>query len=135
MKQVQKPLQEAILQGESRVEISLSPRNLGSVTVEITRSGDGSLHVLFGASSEQTMNLLEKNSAGLRMLLADSNQAPVRIEVQNAKEQQSGGQFLNPEDGGQGRGQQQQRREERGGERSQDFIQQLRLGLIQPEAV
>lgn len=131
VKQIALPLKDALAQGASKMEVSLSPRNLGTLTVEITRSGDGSLYILLSAATEKAANLLEHHSSGIQNLLAGDSQAQVRIEVQHQGEHQTLQQFLNPE--GQGRGQQgrqQQRQQTQTREMAEDFVQQLRLGLI-----
>lgn len=130
--QLQLPLQEALKDGTSHIVVSLTPANLGNVTIEITRAGDGSLHVFFATTTEKAADLLKHHSGNLQTMLAGESQAPVKIEIQHQDEYHSARQFLNPEDGGQRQQQQhRQQQENRQPEASQDFIQQLRLGLIQ----
>lgn len=132
VEQLQLPLQQALENGASRVAVSLTPANLGNVTIEITRAGDGSLHVFFTTTTEKAADLLKHHSGNLQSMLAGESQAPVKIEIQHQDEYQSSRQFLNPEDGGQRQQHQQRQQQERQQpEASQDFIQQLRLGLIQ----
>lgn len=128
-KQIQGPLLKALERGDSKVEISLTPENLGKVIVQITQSVDGSLLVRLSATTERATSLLESQSYGLQSLLAQNNPAPVRIEVQNQGEYQNPQQFLDADGGGQG--QQRRQQENQKQEQSQDFMQQLRLGLVQ----
>ncbi len=124
------PLQE----GESRVVINLTPENLGRVTVEITRAGDGSLSVVLSASTPKAASLLEHHSTGLQQLLAANNDADVRIEVRGGQENQP--QYMDPNGrNGQQQSQQQhqQRQQPQEEHQVQDFIQQLRLGLVSLE--
>ena len=126
--QLTKPILEAVQRGQSRVAVQLTPDNLGGVTVEITRSSDGTLHVSLSAERVETQGLLERHADQLQTMLAARNQDEVRVEVQ--RQEESGA--YQPYDGRNGHSQQQrheqqhQRRESHG----QDFLQQLRLGLI-----
>ncbi len=139
--QVAEPLMKALEKGDSRVEISLTPETLGNVRVEITRSQDGSLHVALSADTAQTRSLLEKHAGNLQNLLVDRNQGMVQVEVQRQQEsQQNQNQNQNPNnnsyDGRNGHGQdrqQEQRHGQQHSERGEDFLQQLRLGLIPEE--
>ena len=75
-----------------------------------------------------------RHSSDLQGLLSSRTQQNVQVEVQRQQESQQG-QNQHPYDGHNGHaqeqsGQQHQRRQERS---SQDFIQQLRLGLIPME--
>ncbi len=120
-------LVQMLEQGDTRVQIALNPENLGQMTVEITRSVDGALHVVLGAVSEKATALLRQNSADLQGLLAAASQGDVRVEVQEQQPQEQLNQFLNPDE--QGRQQQSQQRKPRQQAESEDFVQQLRLGL------
>ena len=111
-KQIGPKLTEALRSGETRVEIQLNPENLGKVTVEMTWSRDGGLLVQVHAENSRTQNLLEKNTAGLEALLSRETQQEVRVEVPRQEESQR---------------QDERRKQESSGE---DFLQQLRLGLI-----
>lgn len=130
--QVDTGLAEALAHGESRVEIRLDPANLGSVKVEITRTAEGTLHVAMSAENSQTRSLLEKHAVNLQHALGARTQDEVRVEVQKQAESQRRDE--NPYEGhsGHARQQQEQRRQERGGNR-EDFLQRLRLGLIPEE--
>ncbi len=127
---IEVPLQR----GESRAVIELAPESLGKLTVQITRSADGTLSVLLHATSPKAAALLEQHSTGLQNLLASRNDAEVHIEVRGGEESRQ--QFLNP-DGRNGQHDQQQGHHQRGQNEPQkehqvsDFIQQLRLGLVE----
>lgn len=132
--QIDSRLGQALERGDSYVRIQLDPESLGQVTVEISRSADGALRVALAAHSSETRNLLERHSGDLQGLLSSRTQQNVQVEVQRQQESQQG-QNQHPYDGHNGHaqeqsGQQHQRRQERS---SQDFIQQLRLGLIPME--
>lgn len=125
----------AIDAGASHVELSLSPEHLGKLTVELTRSGDGTLSVVIHASTPKAAALLEQHADGLQQLLAASNRDEVQVEVRGNTEAQQ--QFLNPNENGQ-RQQEQQQQHQRNQQEDQnqqrqgadmDFMQRLRLGL------
>lgn len=122
----------ALEQGQTRVELQLTPEHLGTVKIEITQSENGSLHVAITAQSSQTRDLLEKHADGLQAMLATRAQAPVQVEVQRQEESQR---QESPYDGhnGQGQPQQQEQHHPRQTRNSQDFLHQLRLGLVETE--
>lgn len=133
-KQVMDPITKALEKGESKVEIQLTPEHLGAVKVELTRREDGSLQVVLTAEKSKTMAMLEKHIHNLQTTLAGQNQEPVRVVVQQQDNQNhANDQFNQNEQGGHPQQQQQHRQQQS----SQDFMQQLRLGLISldPEAI
>lgn len=130
-KQIGPKLAEALQSGETKVEIQLTPENLGKVKIEVTMREDGSILVQLHADSSRTQGLLEKNLSGLEALLSRNSQQEIQVEVPRQQESQ---QQQNPYDQEQqARQQQQQRQQERRQQQAvsgEDFLQQLRLGLI-----
>ena len=128
--QVDAGVAQALEKGESMVRIQLNPENLGSVTVEITRSAEGIIRVALNAHSGETRNLLERHAGELQGLLGSRTQQSVEVSVQRQQESQ---QNQNPNyDGHNGHaqdGERQHHRRQRQDD-SVDFVQQLRLGLI-----
>lgn len=123
-------LTQALEQGQSRVSIQLSPANLGQMTVEITRNADGVLSVVMSTVNEKAAALLRQHSGALQSAMMESVQAPVTVEVQQPQQAEDSNQFLNPDgqnNQNQGR---QQRQEQKHKGSNEDFLQQLRLGLI-----
>ena len=134
VKQIDTGLAQALEKGESMVRIQLNPENLGSVTVEITRSAEGLIRVALSAHSGETRGLLERHAGELQGMIANRTQQDVEVNVQHSQEGQQGQNQQNPYDGrnGSGQGGQEERRQprrEQSGD-SRDFMQQLRLGLI-----
>lgn len=115
--------------GLDRVEITLTPENLGKVTVEIARSDSGALSVVLTAADPKAVQALEKHTADLQQLLASNSQnSDVRVEVRGNEEAQQ--QFLSPDDGRrQDQREPQRQREQRKQTGAQDFVHRLRLGL------
>ncbi len=126
-------LDKALQKGEQRVEIKLSPASLGTVTVEMTRTQDGSLHVTLHAASSRAGGLLESHVSALEGLLAGTSQAPVHVEVQRQADSQQP-QHYPQDNGGQQQGQQQNPQQHNRRQHSEDFLQQLRLGLVPLDA-
>ncbi len=121
----------ALAQGETKVEIQLNPQNLGKLTVEIIRGADGGLNVVFTATTAKAAALLQQHSSGLQNAMANNTQAPVTVEVQQPQQaEDANNQFLNP-DGQNQQNQQHQQQEQKRKAASDDFIQQLRLGLVE----
>lgn len=124
-------LTEALQNGDTHVEIQLTPENLGKVTVEMTWSKDGNLVVQLHAENRQTQELLGKNMSGLEALLSREVQQEVRVEVPRQEESQER-QDLYEQQQNQHKHQQEGRQEQRRNRPSdsENFLQQLRLGLI-----
>lgn len=133
-KQIDTGVAEALQKGDSMVRIQLNPEHLGSVTVEITRSAEGIIRVALNAHSGETRGLLERHAGELQGMLSSRTRQEVEVNVQQNQEGQQGQNQQNPYDGRNGHSQggreerRQPRREQSGS--SQDFMQQLRLGLI-----
>lgn len=129
--QVGDKLLEAVQKGESTVKIRLEPENLGSVTVEISQQDGGVLHIAIQAESLQTHELLEKHVPHLQMFLAERGQPDIQVEVQRQQESQQPDNRQNFQDGqNSGRGQHQQQERRQPSRQNQDFLHQLRLGLV-----
>lgn len=124
-------LTQAIDRGENRLELQLQPAELGRIRVEMRWSDEGALHVILHAESTRTQNLLEKDMASLQTLLGRETQQEVKVEL--PREQEAPRQSF--DDGRQNGGQQQHQQEQRqsGRHSGQDFLHQLRLGLIPAE--
>lgn len=132
--QLSKQLTQAMSKGEQTLSLHLAPASLGKLTVEMTRSHDGSLQILLKASTAAATNLLSDRAAELSGLLRSSTQTPVYVDVQNADPSQ----FYSQDQQGNAKqhSQQQQQQHSQKQQQSQDFLEQLRLGLVsfQPEA-
>ena len=126
-KQVAPRINEALAKGETRVELQLTPENLGKVTVEMTWGKDGSLVVQVHAENRGTQDLLAKSTQELAQLLGRETQQEVRVEVPRQEESQRQDLYEQQQEQHQRRQQEQRQKQEAGGE---DFLQQLRLGLI-----
>lgn len=127
--QVSDKLVQILESGENRVEIQLNPEALGKLTIELTRSADGTLNVILNAENAETRNMLTRHITTLQETLVDRGQQSVQIEVSRGEEtqQQNFQQQDLQDDRNGGHNGQQRRQDESSGE---DFLQQLRLGLV-----
>jgi flagellar hook-length control protein FliK len=129
-KQVADQLTQALEQGESKVEVQLTPASLGNVTVEVTQQKNGTLSVVLTAENDHTRTLLQQHMGNLQELLGSQSQKDVQVEVARQQEsQQQNNATYDGRNGSQG-GQQQEQRQQNHQQQEQDFLQQLRLGLI-----
>lgn len=123
-----KPIQKALGEGAQTVEIKLAPAHLGSVTVSLTQNQDGTLQVVLLTMTDKTARLLSEHSGGLMQLLRAGPHSSVQIEIQQSDQGQQQGQE-NRQNQGQ-RDPQQERRQQEQQHGSDNFLQQLRLGLL-----
>lgn len=125
--QIGDKLTETLANGETRVELQLTPDHLGKITIELTKSGDGALHVTLFAENSQTRLMLERDMGGLQSLLHQNVREDVQVEVSHQGEAQQHESY----EGHQQRSREQEQRRER--QQGEDFLNQLRLGLIPQE--
>ncbi len=120
--------------GNDRIELTLTPAALGKLTVEITRTEHGTVSIVLRPTTERAANLLERSTNDLQRALTTSAKSEVTVQVR-ADEGDSRN-FLDPNGHNQQQQQQQQQqREERHArQNAQEFVQQLRLGLLDEEA-
>lgn len=129
--QVHDQIANALEQDDSHVTIQLTPENLGTIEVQMSLTEDGSLTVTLHAQNHHTQQLLEKGVDGLQSLLARNVQQDVQVEVSRQEESQQ----QHFEDGQQNHQQQQENRQQKEQKQNgNDFLHQLRLGLIPLDA-
>lgn len=128
--QVDAAVAQALQRGESTVTVRLNPENLGEVTVQVSVKDNGVMAVAISARSDDTRALLERHSANLQELLSSRVRETVEVNVQRGQESQQNQQ--QNYDGRNGHAQQEQRERRQRQEHTspEDFMQQLRLGLI-----
>lgn len=131
--QVAAAVRQAVQAGSQRIEIRLTPENLGELVIEMTRDAGGALQVVLHASTSRAAGLLTEHLTGLDAALQAQSAQAVHVEVQRGQEsqQQNLHQQTDPNGHHQQHRQQERRQEQTGGE---DFLQKLRLGLFgEPE--
>lgn len=127
--QLAKTVSAALKNGDKQVKIQLAPENLGTLTIDLTRTKDGALQVVLHTTTEKAADLLGRHAESLSAMLQSSAQGTVQVEVQRQEQTQQYQQF-------QQQSQHQQRQEQRRERRQsgEDFLQQLRLGLVTLDA-
>ena len=137
--QVAAAVRQAVQAGSQRIEIRLTPENLGELVIEMTRDAGGALQVVLHASTSRAAGLLTEHLTGLHAALQAQSAQAVHVEVQRGQESQQ--QNLHQQTDPNGHHQQHRQHsdllwtqcqaEQTGGE---DFLQKLRLGLFgEPE--
>lgn len=122
---------DAAANGVEKMQIQLTPANLGSITIDLTRDAGGALEVVIHATTSKAAGLLSQHLDGLHTALQSyGGSQPVHVEVQRGQEGQEQHMFQHADPDG--RGQQQHRQQESRQETEssgEDFLQKLRLGL------
>ena len=127
-----KAITEAEQEGARHVELKRAPEHLGKLSVALTQGKDGVLHIVFHAENEQAMKLLQEHSATLVSMLHGSHSGEIQVEVPRPQQGEQPWQQPEQQPGQQhGRNPQEQGRQRQSAE---DFLQQLRLGLLGVEA-
>ena len=125
-------IKDADVQGLQKVEVQLTPANLGKIVVELTRNTDGVLQVVIHAANAKSTGLLTQHLDSLNSALQNLGHSQVHVEVarneDSSSAQQHPFQQADPDGRGQHPKQQQQNRQSQSD--SDDFLQQLRLGLF-----
>lgn len=133
--QVMGALNQALSQGETKVELQLTPENLGKMVIELHFDKSGSLEsILMSAERRGTMDLLTKNLPDMMRAFGQRYGEEVRVEIQQPQESQQEQQHRQYDGhnghGGQPQDEERQHRRQSRSENPQDFLHQLRLGLI-----
>ncbi len=113
--------------GGQKITIDLDPAYLGKLHVEVGLTENGTLYVHVDAENSHTQNLLSRNSDNLANILGKYAEQEVHVEVPRQEESQRQDLYEQQQQHHQQRRQEERRRQETG---SEDFLQQLRLGLI-----
>lgn len=117
--------------GVERMQIQLTPANLGRITIDLARDAGGALEVVIHAATNKAAGLLNQHLDGLHAALQSyGNNQTVHVEVQRGQEGQEQHMFQQADPDGRGQQHQQRQEERRETEDSgEDFLQKLRLGL------
>ena len=122
---------DAAANGVEKMQIQLTPANLGSITIDLTRDASGALEVVIHASNNKAAGLLNQHLDGLHAALQSyGNNQSVHVEVQRGQEGQEQHMFQHADPDGRGQHHQQHQENRQEAEDSgEDFLQKLRLGL------
>lgn len=111
------------------ITVRLDPANLGKVQVEVSLSEDGTLRVTLSAENSRTAGLLDRHSSELAGILGRYAEREVQVEVPKQENQQRQDLYEQQQQQSRQQHQQQEQRHSRK-ESGEDFLHQLRLGLI-----
>lgn len=123
---------DALEQGLPKVELQLSPASLGNLTVEISKDVNGQLNIVFRPETARAAALLSNTSFHFGHQNADGSYDLAKqavVMIVHPEEPKDANQFLNPDGQNRQRHQQEQREKKRKGA-SEEFLHQLRLGLV-----
>lgn len=124
--QLAKQIGTTLEDGAQQVKIQLTPESLGTLTIDLTRTQDGALQVVLHTTTEKAANLLSQHAENLGALLQNNVQNTVQVEVQRQEQNQQFQQQSQQQNQQHGQGRQHNPRQQSG----EDFLQQLRLGLV-----
>lgn len=123
-------IQTSLEDNGQRLTIQLAPEQLGNVVVEMTRTPEGVLHVILHTETEQAAKLLSEHSSTLGLMLQNSQQSEVRVEVPRPNQSEQPWQQPDQNNGQNQQESRQQQGQNRQNQSSENFLQQLRLGLL-----
>ena len=131
---------EALDLGANTVLMELNPANLGQLSIHLSRNAAGELAIVMIPQTDKAANILTQHSSALMNALMDKGEQIVTVEVRMPQDNQNANMFLNPD----GHNQRQpgesedERKRRKNSVRTEsvnatDFLQQLRLGLVELE--
>lgn len=113
--------------GTNEFEVELSPKNLGKITIKVLFE-DGHATVSMLCSNSKTLSLLNENASNIGAIIQNNTGSQTTVNIQEDKSL-----YEQQKQNSQGGNQQQQNQENQKNNRNQnseDFIQQLRLGIV-----
>lgn len=127
---VAEKVDEIIISGKDNVfEVQLEPANLGKMMIKVAFEGD-KVSVTLLCNSSKTAEMLSENAKNIGAIIEANTGTQTTIQVQEDKES-----YLNQEknpDQGNGQEEKQQQRNNKEQEAvSENFLQQMRLGILQ----
>lgn len=131
--QLSKIIVDTLEAGENTVTVLLNPEGLGSVTIQVTQQLDGALQVILQVTDDAAAKLLQNHVNQLTQTLQGNSNSSVSVEVQTEESDSQGQEGFDHEENGSNRRDDERENDDDDGEivYSEDFMQQLRLGLKQ----
>ena len=127
-KKLAKQIETALDRGQQKVTVQLTPEHLGKITIEMSKNDNGLLNVVLRTENEHTAHLLREQTSVLSNLLQHGGQDEVRVQV--AQPQEAETQWKQPDQEQNGHNQQSQQQQKGKRDETEQFLQQLRLGLL-----
>lgn len=129
--QIAKIISQAEQNGDKTVTIQLTPESLGTITVQLTQSSDGVLQVVLQATDAAAAKLLGSHADSIALALhTNGSTVSVEVEAKEVAENTESG-FQDQESQEREQSQEEREREEEQKSVNEDFLQQLRLGLVE----
>lgn len=131
--QIAKIIHTAVEAGDRTVTMRLMPEGLGTVTALITQTVEGALQIVLQTSDDAAATLLKSHLNSLFGSLQGTNHTSVSIEIQTTHEAEEAQQELMDEEQENAQGQENPENQDESEQDvviSDDFLQQLRLGLV-----
>ena len=129
-------LSRAMQEGADMVLVQLNPIELGSVTIELSRTAAGELTIVMNPDNARAANILNAHAENLIASLAEKGENVVSVHVNMPEDTENAGMMMDPDGhNGQNRededdGKKKKRESRTEGVSAADFLSQLRLGLI-----
>lgn len=126
VRQIAHTVQETASAGKQEVVIQLNPEHLGKIAIKITVLEDG-IKVALSCDNAKTQTLLAEKAAGIGKIVEENMNTPVTVEVKQD------GYWNQQKDAADQQARQQNsqnQQEKEKPENADDFLQQLRLGLV-----
>lgn len=115
--------------GRKELEVQLEPVNLGKIRIKVSYE-DNQVSVSVLCTESKTLKALSQSAGDLGSILESNLERPVQILV----DKQENDYLNNQQQQQEGRQQQQQQQQSRDGEDNSDFLQKLRLGILDADA-
>lgn len=115
--------------GRKELEVQLEPVNLGKIRIKVSYE-DNQVSVSVLCTESKTLKALSQSAGDLGSILESNLERPVQILV----DKQESDYLNNQQQQQEGRQQQQQQQQSRDGEDNSDFLQKLRLGILDADA-
>lgn len=115
--------------GRKELEVQLEPVNLGKIRIKVSYE-DNQVSVSVLCTESKTLKALSQSAGDLGSILESNLERPVQILV----DKQESDYLNNQQQQQEGRQQQQQQQQSHDGEDNSDFLQKLRLGILDTDA-
>ena len=119
-------ISQQVQAGKQELQIQLNPENLGKISIKIAMLDSG-VKVVMSCENQKTLSMLTDRATGIGRIVEQNLDAPVAIEIKED------GYWNQQKDAADQQARQQNRQnqqEKEKPENADDFLQQLRLGLV-----
>lgn len=128
MNQLMQHLREKVMVGNQEFEIQIHPENLGRLSIKVAYMAE-KVSISIVCSNEKTMEVLSAGAKNIAQIMEENLGTPTTVVVDHQEENYLE-QYKNQQGSQQQQQQEKKEEKERNSGETQDFLQQLRLGLI-----